>query len=60
MAKVIKISLCADEASHIDMLILPRAIEPFQKGEIPTFIAHIKAGLRVLEEQPDSMLVFSG
>ncbi|KAL2048836.1 hypothetical protein ABVK25_010894 [Lepraria finkii] len=42
------------------MLVLSRAIEPFQKGEIPTFIEHIKAGLTVLEEQPDSMLIFSG
>ncbi|KAL8852309.1 MAG: hypothetical protein Q9221_002805 [Calogaya cf. arnoldii] len=36
------------------------AIEPFQRGEVPTFIEHIKLGLRILSEQPDSLLVFSG
>lgn len=39
---------------------LQRAIESFQKGETPTFIEHIRAGIRLLEEQPNSMLVFSG
>lgn len=36
------------------------AIEPFQRGETPTFIAHIKAGLKVLSEEPNSLLVFAG
>ncbi|KAI4140006.1 MAG: hypothetical protein L6R39_006006 [Caloplaca ligustica] len=36
------------------------AIEPFQRGETPTFIEHIKAGLKVLSEEPNSLLVFSG
>lgn len=36
------------------------AIEPFQRGETPTFIAHIKAGLEVLSQEPSSLLVFSG
>ncbi|KAL2045142.1 hypothetical protein N7G274_002223 [Stereocaulon virgatum] len=36
------------------------AIETFQKGETPTFMDHIKAGIQVLNEQPDSILVFSG
>ncbi|KAI4175671.1 MAG: hypothetical protein LQ348_006139, partial [Seirophora lacunosa] len=36
------------------------AIEPFQRGETPTFIEHIQAGLRILSEEPDSLLVFSG
>ncbi|KAL8725558.1 MAG: hypothetical protein Q9166_007281 [cf. Caloplaca sp. 2 TL-2023] len=36
------------------------AIEPFQRGETPTFIEHIKAGLKLLEEEPDSFLVSSG
>ncbi|KAL8672387.1 MAG: hypothetical protein Q9168_003160 [Polycauliona sp. 1 TL-2023] len=36
------------------------AIEPFQRGETPTFMEHIKTGLRILSEQPNSLLVFSG
>lgn len=36
------------------------ALEPFQHGEVPTFIEHIKVGLRILSEQPDSLLVFAG
>ncbi|CAL8577493.1 hypothetical protein XPA_003320 [Xanthoria parietina] len=36
------------------------ALEPFQRGEVPTFIEHIKVGLRRLSEQPDSLLVFAG
>ncbi|PYH48618.1 DUF218 domain protein [Aspergillus saccharolyticus JOP 1030-1] len=35
-------------------------IEPFQKGETPTFTAHIKAGLCLAAEDPASLLVFSG
>lgn len=37
-----------------------RLIEPFQKGETPTFIEHVKAGLDALVQRPDSLLVFSG
>lgn len=36
------------------------AIESFQKGETPTFIEHVKAGLNILGEEPNSLLVFSG
>lgn len=36
------------------------AIESFQKGETPNFIEHVKAGLKALEEEPNSLLVFSG
>ncbi|KAL4923387.1 DUF218 domain protein [Aspergillus undulatus] len=35
-------------------------IEPFQRGETPTFIEHIKAGIRLLAEHPEALLVFSG
>ncbi|KAI9040732.1 DUF218 domain protein [Aspergillus affinis] len=35
-------------------------IEPFQKGETPTFTSHVKAGLRAAAEDPESLLVFSG
>ncbi|KAJ5940666.1 hypothetical protein N7516_000834 [Penicillium verrucosum] len=35
-------------------------IEPFQKGETPTFIDHVKAGLKALAEDPHGLLVFSG
>ncbi|KAI0836702.1 hypothetical protein F5Y06DRAFT_298389 [Hypoxylon sp. FL0890] len=35
-------------------------IAGFQKGETPTFIEHIKAGLRVLKRDPTSVLMFSG
>ncbi|KAJ5516214.1 hypothetical protein N7527_007774 [Penicillium freii] len=37
-----------------------RLIEPFQKGETPTFIDHVKAGLKALAEDPHGLLVFSG
>ncbi|KAI0537185.1 DUF218 domain-containing protein [Xylaria digitata] len=32
----------------------------FQTGETPTFIAHIKAGLHVLKDNANSVLMFSG
>ncbi|XDG03886.1 hypothetical protein ABKA04_003501 [Annulohypoxylon sp. FPYF3050] len=35
-------------------------IARFQKGETPTFIEHIKAGLRVLKNDSNSILMFSG
>ncbi|KAI1370499.1 FolC bifunctional protein [Hypoxylon crocopeplum] len=35
-------------------------IAGFQKGETPTFIEHIKAGLRVLGGDENSVLMFSG
>ncbi|RAL01827.1 DUF218 domain protein [Aspergillus ibericus CBS 121593] len=35
-------------------------IEPFQKGETPTFINHVKAGLQLLADDPGALLVFSG
>ncbi|KAJ5594035.1 uncharacterized protein N7459_000243, partial [Penicillium hispanicum] len=39
---------------------LNRLIEPFQKGETPTFIEHSKAGLKALAEDPRGVLIFSG
>ncbi|KAJ5485526.1 hypothetical protein N7539_005514 [Penicillium diatomitis] len=35
-------------------------IESFQKGETSTFIAHVKAGLQALAQDPHGLLVFSG
>ncbi|KAI2466431.1 hypothetical protein F4781DRAFT_434404 [Annulohypoxylon bovei var. microspora] len=35
-------------------------IAGFQKGETPTFIEHIKAGLRILKGDDNSILMFSG
>ncbi|KAL4809914.1 hypothetical protein BDV18DRAFT_156288 [Aspergillus unguis] len=35
-------------------------IEPFQRGETPTFTEHVKAGLRLLAEDDGALLVFSG
>ncbi|KZF19071.1 hypothetical protein L228DRAFT_242102 [Xylona heveae TC161] len=36
-------------------------IEPFQKGETPIYIEHIKAGIKALSQAPaGSLLVFSG
>ncbi|PLN84736.1 hypothetical protein BDW42DRAFT_30590 [Aspergillus taichungensis] len=35
-------------------------IEPFQKGETPTYTQHVKAGLGLLEGDPGGLLVFSG
>lgn len=38
-----------------------RLIEPFQKGETPTFVQHVKAGLTELGESDGAgVLVFSG
>ncbi|KAL8668030.1 MAG: hypothetical protein Q9202_000008 [Teloschistes flavicans] len=36
------------------------AVESFQRRETPTFIEHIKTGLKVSSEEPNSLLVFSG
>ena len=36
------------------------AIEPFQEGETPTFMAHIESGLACLKSQSESLIVFSG
>lgn len=35
-------------------------IEDWKKGETPTYIAHIKAGLQALSEDDRAILVFSG
>ncbi|KAK4203278.1 Mur ligase [Triangularia verruculosa] len=35
-------------------------IEPYKKGETPTFIEHIKAGCDIFNSDPESVLVFSG
>ena len=35
-------------------------IEDYKKGETPTFIEHIKAGVKALSEDERSVLVFSG
>ncbi|KAL3482205.1 hypothetical protein BJX99DRAFT_83344 [Aspergillus californicus] len=35
-------------------------IEPFQRGETPTFTNHVKAGIRMLDGDPAGLLVFSG
>ncbi|KAJ4390428.1 hypothetical protein N0V85_007233, partial [Neurospora sp. IMI 360204] len=35
-------------------------IEPYKKGETPTFIAHIKAGLEELAKDDRAVLMFSG
>ena len=48
------------ECSVLYKLTYPRLIENFQKGETPTFIEHIECALRLLESQPNAMVVFSG
>ena len=35
-------------------------IEGYKKGETPTFIEHIKAGVKLLSQDEDAVLVFSG
>ncbi|KAK0517448.1 hypothetical protein JMJ35_000603 [Cladonia borealis] len=35
-------------------------IENFQKNETPTFIEHIDCALKLLESQPNAMVIFSG
>ncbi len=35
-------------------------IEGYKKGETPTFIEHITAGVRLLSQDKNAVLVFSG
>ena len=35
-------------------------IEGYKQGETPTFIEHIKAGVRLLSQDENAVLVFSG
>ncbi len=35
-------------------------IEAYKSGETPTFIEHIKAGVRVLSEDERAVVMFSG
>lgn len=35
-------------------------IAPFQAGETPTFTAHMRLGLEILESDPSSVLILSG
>ena len=44
----------------IDGYKLERLIEPFQYGETPTFIEHVKAGIDILQSSEGAVLVFSG
>ncbi|RHZ53132.1 hypothetical protein CDV55_102673 [Aspergillus turcosus] len=46
--------------SRANYIYCGRVIEPFQKGETPTFTAHVQAGLRALADDPNGLLVFSG
>jgi hypothetical protein len=45
-------SLGADESEWL--------LAPFQKGEAPTCIEHLKAGLRLLIDKANSLLILSG
>jgi hypothetical protein len=45
-------SLGANEAEWL--------IAPFQHGETPTFFEHLRAGLRILLDSPNSLLMLSG
>lgn len=42
------------------LILCSRALEPFQKGEGPTFAAHIRAGVELFDRDEHSALVFSG
>lgn len=42
------------------MYVMNRVIEPFQHGETPTFIEHVKAGVSLLQRDSEGLLVFSG
>lgn len=47
--------------SNVVINQVQRLIAPFQRGETPTFIQHVKAGLTELEKSKDrGVLVFSG
>lgn len=35
-------------------------IEDFQRGEVDTYLRHIKAGVEALSQDAESLLVFSG
>jgi len=35
-------------------------IEDFQRGEVDTYVRHIKAGVEALSQDAESLLVFSG
>ena len=38
----------------------PWVLQPFQKGEPPLYIAHIRRGVDLLAANPEAMLIFSG
>ncbi|KAL4962878.1 DUF218 domain protein [Aspergillus stella-maris] len=44
---------------HYESTIL-LLIEPFQRGETPTFMEHARAGCRLLARDPEAILVLSG
>ena len=48
------------ECSVLRKLTYLRLIENFQKNETPTFIEHIDCALKLLESQPNAMVIFSG
>jgi len=37
-----------------------RMIEDFQRGEVDTYVRHIRAGVEALSQDRESLLVFSG